>query len=51
MPSCPTYWLSLIHILRFAKPGNYSIALTVDGELASRAPFRVVQVQEEAPQA
>ncbi|XBD73838.1 hypothetical protein ABFY27_13370 [Akkermansia massiliensis] len=35
--------------LRFEKPGNYSIDLTVDGELASRVPFRVVQVQEEAP--
>ena len=34
----------------FEKPGNYSIDLTVDGELASRVPFRVVQVQEEAPQ-
>ena len=31
--------------------GNYSIDLTVDGELASRVPFRVVQVQEEAAQA
>ena len=37
--------------LRFEKPGNYSIDLTVDGELASRVPFRVVQVQEEAAQA
>ena len=36
--------------LRFEKPGNYSIDLTVDGELASRVPFRVVQVQEEASQ-
>ena len=37
--------------LRFEKPGNYSIDQTVDGELASRVPFRVVQVQEEAAQA
>ena len=37
--------------LRFEKPGNYSIDLTVDGERASRVPFRVVQVQEEAAQA
>ena len=41
----------LCWVLRFEKPGNYSIDLTVDGELASRVPFRVVQVQEEAAQA
>lgn len=34
--------------LRFEQAGNYSVDLTVDGELVSRIPFRVVQVQENA---
>lgn len=37
--------------LQFAKAGTYSVDLTFDGELVSRTPFRLVQVDGDAPQA
>lgn len=36
--------------LRFEKTGNYSVDITVDGEIVSRIPLRIVQVND-APQA
>lgn len=35
--------------LRFEKSGNYSVDITLDGDLLARTPFRLVQVQQ--PQA
>ena len=35
--------------LRFEKPGNFSIDLTVDGELASRVPFRWCRCRKKLP--
>ena len=35
--------------LRFEKSGNYSVDITLDGDLVSRTPLRLVQVQQ--PQA
>lgn len=32
--------------LKFEKTGNYSVDITVDGDLASRIPLRIVQVQQ-----
>ena len=32
--------------LRFEKSGNYSVDITLDGELVSRTPLRLVQVQQ-----
>ena len=38
--------------LRFEKTGTYSVDVTLDGELLSRTPLRLVQVpDQEAPQA
>lgn len=36
--------------LRFEKTGSYSVDITVDGEIVSRIPLRIVQVAD-APQA
>ena len=32
--------------LRFEKTGNYSIDITLDGELVQRTPLRLVQVTQ-----
>ena len=32
--------------LRFETPGTYSVDVSVDGELAVRVPFRVMQVSD-----
>ena len=32
--------------LRFEKSGNYSVDITLDGELVARTPLRLVQVQQ-----
>lgn len=37
--------------LKFEKAGNYSVDLTLDGELISRTPLRLVMVEDQAPQA
>ena len=38
--------------LRFEKTGNYSVDVTLDGELMARTPLRLVLVQQPAqPQA
>lgn len=37
--------------LKFEKSGTYSVDLTLDGEIVSRTPLRLVQVQQDAPQA
>ena len=34
--------------LKFEKTGNYSVDVTLDGELISRTPLRLVQVQQDA---
>lgn len=34
--------------LKFDKTGNYSVDVTLDGELISRTPLRLVQVQQDA---
>lgn len=34
--------------LKFEKTGNYSVDITLDEELVSRIPLRIVQVSEEA---
>lgn len=33
--------------LKFEKTGNYSVDVTVDGELSARVPLRIVQVQQD----
>lgn len=37
--------------LKFEKSGTYSVDLTLDGEIVSRTPLRLVQVQQDGPQA
>lgn len=37
--------------LRFEKPGTYSVDVTLDGEILSRTPLRLMQVPTEAPAA
>ena len=34
--------------LKFDKTGNYSVDVTLDGELISRTPLRLVQVQQDS---
>lgn len=34
--------------LKFEKSGNYSVDITLDGELVSRTPIRLVQVDQQA---
>jgi hypothetical protein len=33
--------------LKFDIPGNYSVDIKIDGELSSRIPFRLIQVQDQ----
>ncbi len=37
--------------LKFEKAGTYSVDLSLDGELISRTPLRLVEVQQDAPEA
>ncbi len=37
--------------LKFEKSGTYSVDLTLDGEIISRTPLRLVLVQQDGPQA